>query len=63
MYGYQSLQPVADAGDAVRGALIGVIPGAIGLAHLLFSFLCSRRRTSAPAAPSGTLYRVAARRY
>jgi hypothetical protein len=63
MYGYQTLQPVADAGDAVRGALIGIIPGAIGLAHLLFSFLCSRRRTATPAAPAGTLYRVAARRY
>jgi hypothetical protein len=63
MYGYQSLQPVADAGDAVGGALIGLIPGAIGLAHLLFSFLCSRRRTSVPAAPAGTMYRVATRRY
>jgi hypothetical protein len=63
MYGYQSLQPVADAGDAVRGALIGVIPGAIGLAHLLFSFVCSRRKTSAPVAAAGSIYRVAGRRY
>jgi hypothetical protein len=63
MYGYESLQPVADAGSAVGAALIGLIPGAIGLAHLLFSFLC-RRRTSAPiAAAPGTLYRVAQRRY
>jgi hypothetical protein len=64
MYGYQNLQPVADAGDAVSAALVGIIPGAIGLAHLLFSFLCSRRRTTAPlAAAPGPLYRVVQRRY
>ena len=64
MYGYQTLQPVADASSAIGAALIGLIPGAIGLAHLLFSFLCSRKRTSAPmAAAPGALYRVAQRRY
>jgi hypothetical protein len=64
MYGYENLQPVADAGDAISGALIGLIPGAIGLAHLLFSYLCSRRRTTAPvAAAPGGVYRVAQRRY
>jgi hypothetical protein len=64
MYGYQTLQPVADAGTAVGAALIGLIPGAIGLAHLLFSFICSRRRTAAPLTTApGALYRVAQRRY
>ena len=42
MYGYESIQPVADASSALGGALIGLIPSAIGLAHLLFSWLCSR---------------------
>jgi len=64
MYGYENLQPVADAGDAISGALIGLIPGAIGLAHLLFSWLCSRRHRSAPMAASpGTIYRALQRRY
>jgi hypothetical protein len=66
MYGYESLQPVADAGAAMQGALIGIIPAAIGIAHMLFSWLCSRRASSG-AASSGpyyrTVYRPAARRY
>ena len=67
MYGYETLQPVVDAGAAAQGALIGIIPGAIGLAHLLFSWLCSRR-TSTSVAPSArpyyrTAYRPAVRRY
>ena len=59
MYGYQSLQPVADAGMAVSAALIGLIPGAIGLAHLLFSLICSRRQAVAPLIPGVGTYRVA----
>jgi hypothetical protein len=61
MYGYQSLQPVADMGDALGGALLGLIPGAIGLAHLLFSWICSRRGSiiATPATPGAGLYRVA----
>jgi hypothetical protein len=45
MYGYERLQPagLGDTLTALRGALIGLIPAAIGIAHLLFSFLCSRR--------------------
>jgi hypothetical protein len=66
MYGYESLQPVADAGAAMQGALIGISPAAIGIAHMLFSWLCSRR-ASCGAASSGsyyrTVYRPAARRY
>ena len=68
MYGYETLQPVADAGAAMQGALVGVIPGAIGLAHLLFSWLCSRRTTAAtrvqgPGPYYRTVYRPAARRF
>jgi hypothetical protein len=63
LYGYENLQPVADAGSAMSAALIGLIPGAIGLAHLLFSLLCSRRTITAPlAAAPGSVYRVAGRR-
>jgi hypothetical protein len=63
MYGYESLQPVADAGAAMQGALVGLIPAAIGLAHLLFSWLSGRRRKKATAAAlaPGTYYRVAYR--
>jgi hypothetical protein len=67
MYGYESLQPVVDAGAAMQGALVGIIPGAIGLAHLLFSWLCSRRTSTGVAAPGRpyyrTAYRPAVRRY
>lgn len=46
MYGFERFQPSADVTDvwsALRAALIGLIPVAIGLAHLLFSYLSSRR--------------------
>ena len=59
MYGYQTLQPVADAGIALSAALVGLIPGAIGLAHLLFSWICSRRQTSIPFTSGAGAYRVA----
>jgi hypothetical protein len=66
MYSYESLQPVADASSALQGALIGIIPAAIGLAHLLFSWICSRR-PRANALQTGpyyrTVYRPAARRF
>ena len=61
MYGCTALQPAAEAADALSGALIGLIPGAIGLAHLIFSWICSRHRSAAPTAQG--FYRVAARRY
>jgi hypothetical protein len=60
MYGYESLQPVADAGAAMQGALVGLIPAAIGLAHLLFSWLSNRRKKAATAV-AGPYYRVAYR--
>jgi hypothetical protein len=62
MYGYQSMQPVADIGSAIGSALLGLIPGAIGFAHLLFGFLC-RKRTASPigaGAGVGPVYRVRA---
>lgn len=61
MYGYESLQPVVDAAAASQGALIGIIPAAIGLAHLLFSWLCSRRSNGITAPRPGTYYRAAYR--
>src|SRR3954462_7054100 len=64
MYGYQTLQPAADHLDAVRGALVGILPGAMALAHFLCSWICSREQ-AAPAAPatSRQVYRVARRRF
>jgi hypothetical protein len=54
MYGFERFQPPSDITDvwsALRAALIGLIPAAIGLAHLLFSFLCSRRERTISASP------------
>jgi len=46
MYGYQSMQPVG-AGEPVSSALVGVIPGALGIAHLLFAWIAARRQKKA----------------
>jgi uncharacterized membrane protein YciS (DUF1049 family) len=64
MYAYASLQPANAVFDALKGALLGLIPGAIGLAHLLFSFICSlrNRTTSARIPPVAGYYRAAGRR-
>jgi hypothetical protein len=64
MYGQASLQPTFDWLGALRGALIGLIPGAIGLAHLIFAWISARRlrREQQQVVPGG-LYRSAARRY
>ena len=43
MYGYETVQPSMDASAAASGALLGLIPAALGLAQLLFSWLCARR--------------------
>lgn len=63
MYGYGSIEPVADAADAIKGALIGIIPAFIGLAHLIFSWL-ARRREKKEELPLTTrmVYRAVARR-
>ena len=64
MYGYESLQPAATPTDAMSGALIGLIPAGLGLAHLVFSWASSRRQRSSFAVPrsSAPAYRVAAYR-
>ena len=57
-YAYALTQPSADPTIAARGALVGVIPGLIGLAHLLFSAMCrNRQRPNFPTFPTRTLYR------
>jgi hypothetical protein len=65
LYTIGSLQPVADESSALRGAFIGLIPGALGLAHLLFSWFCRRAtaRQQEAALASRMVYRAAARRY
>ncbi len=64
MYGFQRLQPAdaTDAFSALRGALVGLLPALIGLAHLLFSWLCSRRDRMLSPTRSG-LMRAGIRRY
>jgi hypothetical protein len=52
---YTSMMPSADPGSAARAALAGVVPGSIGLAHLVFSaFSRNRHKTSLP---TRTFYR------
>ena len=62
-YTFGAMEPVADAGEAVRGAMVGVVPGAIGFAHLLFAWLCRRRERNENPITSRMVYRAAARRY
>ena len=63
LYTYGSIEPVVETGEAARGALVGLIPGAIGTAHLFFSAVCRRRERKQDAQPSRMVYRTAARRY
>ena len=64
LYAYGTIEPVvAESGEAARGALIGLLPGAIGTAHLCFSAVCRRRERKQEAQPSRMVYRAAARRY
>ena len=49
VYGYQALQPTVDSVASTSSALIGLIPGALGLAHLLLAWLASRRQKKAAA--------------
>ena len=49
LYAYALMQPSADPTSAARGALAGVVPALIGLAHLLFSALSrNRQRLNCP---------------
>jgi hypothetical protein len=63
LYTYGSIEPSADAVEAVRGAMVGVVPGAIGFAHLVFAWLCRRRERNESPVGSRMVYRAAARRY
>ena len=65
MYGYAEMQPANAVTDALKGVLLGIIPGAIGLAHLLFSWICKLRSNVATRTHvgSGGYYRAASRRY
>jgi hypothetical protein len=45
LYGYTAMQPHVDAMAPMQASLAGIIPGVIGLAHLLFSFLCRSKQT------------------
>ena len=69
-YGYAALQPANAVTDWLRGALLGIIPGAIGLAHLLFSLICTwrnkvetRTQVRGGATYRAANYRAASRRY
>jgi len=62
LYGYQRLQPAADASSALAGLLAGLVPALLGLAHLLFSWLTRRKSGNTIAAPQSG-YRVAGRRF
>jgi hypothetical protein len=61
VYGYQRLQPAADASSALAGLLAGLIPALLGLAHLIFSWLTRRKPGTTAGSQAG--YRVANRRY
>jgi len=63
LYTYGSVEPVADGGEAIRGALVGLIPGAIGIANLVCAWLCRRKESNQDPFPSRMDYRAVARRY
>src|SRR5215510_2153871 len=42
VYGYIALRPGTTVIEAIRGALTGAIPAAIGLAHIIFHWLTGR---------------------
>jgi len=63
LYTYGSIEPVADAGSAVRGAMIGVVPAAVGIAHLIFAMASRRRERNQDPFPSRMAYRPVSRRY
>lgn len=62
-YGISALQPPSNTGSGWRGALVGLIPMAIGLAYLLFAWLSARRHRTTTAAAGAGYYRVSARRH
>ena len=63
LYTFEKLQPGANAGDALRGAVVGIIPGAMALAHFFCSWLCARQSGSVGMQASRPTYRAASRRF
>jgi hypothetical protein len=53
--GYASMDPSGDPASTARAALAGVVPGSIGLAHLVFSAFSRNRQR--PTLPTRTFYR------
>ena len=51
LYGYQALQPTVDSVASTSNALIGLIPAALGIAHLLLAWISSWRQKQPAAAP------------
>ena len=62
LYGSAMLQSSPDKIEAWRGALVGIVPAAIGLAHLLFSCICSRGQQTGHSMQTGHSITYAARR-
>jgi hypothetical protein len=62
LYSYESLHQAADSTGPLSGALIGLIPGAMALAHFLCSWLCKRtEQSTAGSMTSRPAYRSASR--
>jgi hypothetical protein len=55
LFGYASMQPIADSASAARASLAGVVPASIGLAHLIYSAIARKRQRVN--FPPRTLYR------
>jgi hypothetical protein len=55
LYAYAVMQPSADPTSAARSALAGVVPGSIGLAHLVCGAVA--RKWQRPNFPTRTAYR------
>ena len=52
VFGYLALQPGSMIVTAVRGALTGAIPAAIGLAHLIYNWLSGKTKLPIPNLPT-----------
>jgi hypothetical protein len=61
LLGYTATQPYTTHSDVVRSALVGVVPGAIGLAHLLFSLICRSKCSNNKNNLPRVMYRAAGR--
>lgn len=61
--GYEALQPTVESDAVMQGAVAGLVPASIGLAHLLFGWVCARRAQVAQAPQRLGYYRVSGRRF